>query len=91
MFDEASASYEDIDDTLFCFHLSEYFVEIIEVGDVALNERDIAAYRRFCLLELGKAAASDADIGSFIDETLSGREPDPAATTCDDCYFSIEF
>src|ERR1700747_1700633 len=65
-------------------------VQIRADRDVAREGAHAVADQRFGLVQLALAAAHDEDMGSFIDEPLRGRQPDPAAAAGDHGDFASQ-
>jgi hypothetical protein len=90
-FDKAGAGDDDIDRALFVSHRLIEPVEIVEIGDVTLHGRDVAADLGLRLVEFALAAAHDEDISALFDEFLRGRQSDAARSAGDDSDFSVQF
>jgi hypothetical protein len=89
-FDIAGTGDDNIEPAFFGSDRLIKPVEIAEIGDVALDGRDIAADRGFGLVELALAASHDEHIGALFHEFLRGRQSDSARSAGDDGDFSAK-
>src|SRR5258705_9343504 len=76
------------------FHLGNGLVKTLKVGElgnVALNARNVAADCLHGLVEFLLAAARDEDIGTLFDEKLCRSQSNPFCAAGDDGGLAIEF
>src|ERR1700693_1770401 len=74
-------------------HLGDGLVEAIKVsqlGNVALNARNVCADCLYGLVELLLAAAGDEDIGTLFDEELCRSQPNPFCPAGNDGGLAFE-
>jgi hypothetical protein len=62
-------------------------IKVIQVGNISLNARNVAADCLYGLVELLLAAARDEDIRTFFGEQLCRSQSNPFGAAGDDCYF----
>src|SRR5205809_5954754 len=89
-FADAGVGENNIDSPL---HLSDGLVKTIKVsqlGNVALNSRNVGADCLHGLVKFLLAAARDEDIGTLFDEKLSSSQPNPFCPASDDGGLAFE-
>src|SRR5579871_5105995 len=89
-FAHARISENNVDSPL---HLGYGLVKTIKVGqlgDVALNSRNVSADCLHSLVEFLLATARNDDIGTFFDEKFCRSEPNPFCSAADDGGLAFE-
>src|SRR5947209_19051200 len=90
-FADAGVGENNIDSPL---HLRDDLVKTIKVsqlGNIALNSRNIGADCLHGLVEFLLAAARDEDMGTLFDEKLCRGQSNPFCPACDDGSLAFEF
>ena len=83
----ANVGENNVDSTL---HLGDGLVEtikVIQVGNISLNARNVAADCLQGLIEFLLATARDEGIHTFFGEQLCRSQSNPFGAAGDDCYF----
>src|SRR5213594_2226948 len=89
-FADAGVGENNIDSPL---HLRDDLVKTIKVsqlGNIALNSRNVGADCLHGLVEFLLAAARDEDIGTLFDEKFSSSQPNPFCPAGDDGGLAFE-
>src|ERR1700733_15417469 len=88
-FANAGVGENNIDSPL---HLGDGLVEtikVVQVGNISLNARNIAADCLYGRVEFLLATARDEDMGTLFGEELCSSESNPFCLASDDCYFPL--
>ena len=83
-FDNASVGERDIDLALLRFDHLIKPVEVLKIGNVPLNCRDVRSDFGSGLIQFSLSSSRDEDISSLSDEPFGGCQADPAIAPCDD-------
>jgi hypothetical protein len=87
----ASVGEQNVEPPFLLFDRREQGVEFGEVGNITANGHDVAANLLHGCVKLGLTSPSDENVSAFRDESLCGREPEPAAPAGDKRNLSCEF
>ena len=80
--------HDDVQDAFLLFDRLIQAVEVVQVGDIALDRGHVLPDQRLRLVQLGLSWAGDKDIRAFGDKPLCGRQTDAAAAAGDQCHFA---
>src|SRR5260370_2404691 len=80
------------DDVKFplCFDSLIKTIQVIQFGNVSLNASNVAADRRYGLVEFLLTAARDEDVGTLFYEELCRGQPYPCGATGNHSYLSLQ-
>src|ERR1700677_2591482 len=88
-FTPAGICEEYVDVTVLLFHDGIEPVQILKTRYVASDRRDVFTDKGCGLFQLFFPAASDHHMPTFFHEALGGGQPNPAASTRDDCNLTF--
>src|ERR1700731_3627928 len=88
-FGDAGVGENDIDSPLRLDGLIET-IKVGQFGNVSLNASNVAADRRYGLVEFLLTTARDEDIGTLFHEELCCSQPYPGGATSNHCYLSLQ-
>ena len=87
---ESGVGEDDVHHAFFVCDGAVEPVEIVQIGDVALNGRHVAADLAPRLVEFGSPATGDEDVRALGDEPPGRCQADPAAAAGNDRYLVLQ-
>src|SRR5579859_8142993 len=90
LFRQTGIGYDNVDDTLFGPDRRRDAIDVIELGKISCDSRDVPADHGYGLIQFRLPARGDKDIRAFFDEPLCRSQTNSAITSCHNVYLSFK-